>query len=503
MLSTIITSLITTIIAVGSFLGLYSPNEVFETQGLGRVEAVGGKVYKLAGSGVSASQTTVDVTSFQIAGGTQPLQMTDFGDLGCATLEPGHATRQEFISFTGVTQNSDGTARLTGVVRGLEPIPSYQASTTLQDAHAGGSTLIISNSPPCFYEGYANLDQAESITKAWTYQASTSPRYSTNPSLGSTPLGFATQQHVQDAVVGQVGTSTETTLGLVVLGDQTDLANGTASTSSGAPQVIPVRLSTTTCQTSGISNVLVASSSTGKIDSNCIDKTATSTFTGANTFNTATTTFNGAVSIQASGQNPLVLNDGVYLRVLNTTQPGASTTPQVDAAGNLSFLPAVDGYTLLTSTSTSASQLFASTTTFTAKDNLLVIIDWSGASSAANYSVKFGTATGGSNYGFKVRSQDGGLSGDSNSVAMNIFNSSAGTTSPAIYTMTIKNKAGEIKRATWSASMSSGGAAAPDTITGSGNWNVTAGQITQVAVEADISGGITIPANLRIYVFGR
>ena len=118
---------------------------------LGVVNAVGGKVYKLAGSGVSASQTTVDLTSFNIAGGTQPLRMADFGDLGCATLEPGHTTRQEFISFNGVTQNSDGTAQLTGVTRGLEPIPNYTSSSTLQDAHSGGSSLIISNSPPFFY----------------------------------------------------------------------------------------------------------------------------------------------------------------------------------------------------------------------------------------------------------------------------------------------------------------------------------------------------------------
>lgn len=144
------------------------PPVVVEEVDLGAQNAIGGKRYFLSGSGISSTQNTIDLTNFDIAGSNMDLTMTDFGDLGCGTLEPGNDTRQEFISFTGVTQNADDTARLTGVTRGLLPVPDYTASSTFESAHSGGSTFVISNSPPCFFEDIPSLSSNEDITGSWT-----------------------------------------------------------------------------------------------------------------------------------------------------------------------------------------------------------------------------------------------------------------------------------------------------------------------------------------------
>src|SRR3990167_8549600 len=85
-------------------------------QELGVQNPVGGEVYYLSGSGISASATSIGLTKF---GYTQPngtyakFSMVNFGDFGCVTIQPGNTSgKQEFVSFTGLTQNSGDTATL-------------------------------------------------------------------------------------------------------------------------------------------------------------------------------------------------------------------------------------------------------------------------------------------------------------------------------------------------------------------------------------------------------
>lgn len=144
-----------------------------ESAGTGAdINFVGGQAYYLSGSGVAATDTSINLTSFTDPNGTE-LTMSNFGDIGYATLEPG-TSRQEFISFTGVTQDSGSTrATLTGVTRGLKFVSPYTADTALRKAHTGGSILIVSN-PPQLYEKLARKGSAETITGVWTF-SSTSP----------------------------------------------------------------------------------------------------------------------------------------------------------------------------------------------------------------------------------------------------------------------------------------------------------------------------------------
>lgn len=157
--------------------------------GANQVNFVGGKVYTLQGSGVNSSATSIILTSFDTPVTNTNLVMSDFGSIGYGTIEPQSSSRREFISFTSVTQNGDGTATLTGVTRGLSFVSPYTASSTLQLSHSGGSRFIISN-PPQLYNEAAFKGNNEVLTGFWE---------APDP---LTAQGIATRQYVLDNVTG-------------------------------------------------------------------------------------------------------------------------------------------------------------------------------------------------------------------------------------------------------------------------------------------------------------
>ncbi len=121
--------------------------------------------FTLSGSGVAVGDTTVTLSSFKTIDGTN-LSISDFGAKGYATVEPGSSDREEQISFTGVTQNTNGTATLTGVktVGFLYP---YTEISAFSKSHPGGVTFVISNTSG-FYNNLPAKDNDEAITGLWT-----------------------------------------------------------------------------------------------------------------------------------------------------------------------------------------------------------------------------------------------------------------------------------------------------------------------------------------------
>lgn len=141
---------------------------------------VAGVPYSLYGSGIGTSDTSITLVSFKQPTSGYKLAMADFGTIGYLTLEPGNTTKQEIVSFSGISQNGDGTATLTGVTRGLSPVYPFTASSTLQKSHGGGTGAAISN-PPQFYQKYANKENSQTITGVWTYTSGSNPTYSSVP----------------------------------------------------------------------------------------------------------------------------------------------------------------------------------------------------------------------------------------------------------------------------------------------------------------------------------
>ena len=303
---------------------------------LGAQLAVGGELYYLSGSGIGSSDTTMNLTKFGYTkpdGTYQTFTMTNFGTLGCGTVQPGTIKKQEFISFTGITQNSDGTAQLTGLSRGLERFSPYSASTTLRTAHAGGSQFVISNSPPCFYENYTSKNNAETISAKWTFGIL--PESSTN---ATTSTQFVTKGLLDNTVLQGASTSTETNGGIVELATQTEMAS---STDYGAdkPLVLQAKNATSSCQIAD--KYAVITQIDGKIDSNCIDQTEAYSWSGGTII--ASSTFTSYPRISAAG-NPVNAADVATKNYVDTS---GSSKADLIASSTENIIESDGGQTML------------------------------------------------------------------------------------------------------------------------------------------------------------
>lgn len=129
------------------------------------INYVQGQDYYLASSGIGTTDTSIILTTLTLPNSEELITMTMFGDLGYATLEP-ETSREENISFTGITQNANGTATLTGVTRGLDFVTPYTQDTNLRQAHAGSTILRFTNSAP-FYNLFGNKNNDETVTGYW------------------------------------------------------------------------------------------------------------------------------------------------------------------------------------------------------------------------------------------------------------------------------------------------------------------------------------------------
>lgn len=164
---------------IGFGLGIFGAIQPStQARSVGAFNPTGGSTYRLLAP-VSSSQNTITLSSFKepVSGILYTMSYLN-SSIEYGTLAP-LTSQSEFVSFTGITQNSNGSATLTGVTRGLARSPGTSgcvASTTLALAHASQSNFIISNSP-CFQAEYATLRNNQSITGVWTFSSTTPPLY--------------------------------------------------------------------------------------------------------------------------------------------------------------------------------------------------------------------------------------------------------------------------------------------------------------------------------------
>ncbi len=124
------------------------------------IKFVQSQKFSLAGAGTSIGDTTILLQSMLGIDGVA-ITTTDIGIAGFGTIEPGNGSQEEAIKFTGITQNANGTALLTGVSTVLFKSP-YTATSGLAKTHAGASTFILSNDAAFYGAILDYVDQAVS-----------------------------------------------------------------------------------------------------------------------------------------------------------------------------------------------------------------------------------------------------------------------------------------------------------------------------------------------------
>lgn len=334
-------------LSIASFFG-YQPSQNLGSNVVNYVQA---QPFTLAGSGISIGATTIILKSFKDIEGAN-FAMTDFGTIGYGTLEPATSGREEQISFSGLTQNANGTCTLTGVKNVSFKYPYTQTAGTIR-SHPGGTSFVISNTAG-FYTQFAAKANDETITGSWSFPA---------PTTGSNP---ATKAYADFLTYAGVATSSETNFGGVWLGT----ALQQASSTDGAPNK-PYVLQTKNA-TSSFANAVtsalkvVVSQNNGKIDPNAIDQTNAYSWSGAST-HSGVETFSNKVGIATtSPYAPLsVMGEVVATKFTATSTTATSTFTNIQISNNATTTNltvsgtctncATNGYEVITNTNGSCT----------------------------------------------------------------------------------------------------------------------------------------------------
>lgn len=348
--------IIVSLIALGALFGYsqYSAPTSTTPQTFGDFNPTGGTTYRLQSS-IGTTDTTIRLSSFKEPGSNIPYTMAYLNSsIEYGTLDPQTSTR-EFVSFTGITQNSNGTATLTGVTRGLANTPAATgsdcttASSTLRRAHAGQSIFILSDSP-CLFAEYAVKRNAETISGIWTYSSTSPPRLDQPGAQGggsviATTSEFATVRFVLMTTLSGAANASEGVKGIVDLATALQQASSTSAGVVSSFLVLQSRYATDTPQrgcavgytaTAGAGCTVIAQL-TGKIRQTWINLTEAYTWTALHTFSGGLTS-TGTTTISASNinTNPIVLNGLGY--TFFGTRAASSTVLTENGSGGLRFI---------------------------------------------------------------------------------------------------------------------------------------------------------------------
>lgn len=322
--------------------------ELQKDASFGAFYPVGGKRYKMWGSGCTASASSIILQSLTASVSGDEILMSRFGAIGYATLEPGSANKREFISFTGITQDgSTAKATLTGVSRGLSDFYPYAASSTLRMSHSGGSRVIFSNSP-AFYGQFSVKQNDESITGTWTFDDGAMPKLDayTAPTEDEE---LATKKYADDLTNAGAADSSTTTAGIVEIADSDELIDFSTTTGATDRQLVvrSYRFATSTDKLGATTTVMMTDSD-GKVSQDFIDLTEGYTWTGDHTFVNATATDLDITDLTVSGDTQMVnatttgdleISGQLYIdaegsQIATTTFTGIPTLPAIDPDSN-------------------------------------------------------------------------------------------------------------------------------------------------------------------------
>lgn len=190
----------------------------------------GGTTYNL-GTSIGSTDTTILLSSFKVPVTGDDITMVLLNtDIVYATIAP-KTTSSEFISFTGITQNSNGSATLTGVTRGLNKTYPFTTSASFKLPHSGQTQFIISDAPQVF-EKYVSIDNTQTIDGVKTFSSNV-----TVPVLPIANTDAASKGYADGLAIAGAPNASTTVKGIVELATQAEVLAKTATGGTGASLV--------------------------------------------------------------------------------------------------------------------------------------------------------------------------------------------------------------------------------------------------------------------------
>ncbi len=338
LLSKIALLLISPLILISGAAGYHVPT-VVEFQNLadqkaqatqfGSFNPTGGSTYKLSNS-VGLSNSSVYLTSFKEPVSNIPYTMTYLGSsVEYGTIAP-QSSVSEFVSFTGITQNSDGTAVLTGVSRGLSRSNASTgcvASTTLAQTHPAQTNFILSDSPCLFSEYYVLRNNATS-TGTLTFTSTQMPRFDTDPGAAAYTAAPNTvlvdmAQLTRTAIAG-ASNATRALNGLVQVAFRGQAASSTPLGSTGAFAVLTTDIATSSPSIAMSTSSVVMTRLDSRIDPSFFATTTGTTYAFGNISVNALSAFLGNASF--SGSATTTFAKGLYANLIAAPYFDATST---------------------------------------------------------------------------------------------------------------------------------------------------------------------------------
>lgn len=278
-----------------------------------------------------ASDTALTVTPVPVDLDGNVLTMSNFGSTPTITVDPGVSGYEEIESFSSIVNNGNNTATLGGISRDLQSVYPYTSAGTGKQ-HGGGAIVVFSNNPQ-IYGRLGVLENDQTWTGINTYSLTNPPLYNGNPTF-TNPLSLISKAYADALTINGAPTSTFSGMGVVWLATRAQVGTGVASSTSGAPLVIPNSMASSTYNGSTVfQGEIPALRSTKDIDPNFI---ATSTgnayvWGASHTFNSgflsnASSTLNATTSIAASSVTNNALRINTVPLQFPSTQCGSGQT---------------------------------------------------------------------------------------------------------------------------------------------------------------------------------
>jgi hypothetical protein len=260
------------------------------------------------------------------------LSMTDFGDKGFITLDPGAGMLEEQISFSGLTSNTNGTTTLTGVKTVLCKSP-YTETSGIAKQHSGGSSAVVAVTSGLLNQ-FVDSTNNETITGTYTFTTANRPKLTAD---AETPVNEKLVEYGQlyrTAIAGAVDADT-THKGVIEIATPAQMGAGTATGETGALLVPPNSQLVKTSSGAGDENKIPVLDSAGTLANGFVDKARTWGTVQSFTAN------NCQITTDADSANDAVRKS--YLDAIIAYNQGIGTSGEAFSIGDALYIKASDG----------------------------------------------------------------------------------------------------------------------------------------------------------------